>query len=89
MLKFSRVLAAPLIQRRVKGGKDQIHRLLLGVIGLSADVGCLIVGLTYLASAAWHALVPIMGAAGADLVLRANYGGIAIVRILIKLRVAR
>jgi hypothetical protein len=53
--------------------RQQVHRFLMAAATLALAIGCLIAGLAYLASSVWHALVPMLGTVGADLVLGAVY----------------
>jgi hypothetical protein len=62
-------LAAPVINE----AKCQVRRTLVAVAFAATGQAWLSVGLTYLASSAWHTLVPKLGTVGADLGLGGTY----------------
>jgi hypothetical protein len=69
--------------------KRQIHRLLLASAIVAAGIAFLVAGIAYFASSLWHALVPVLGNVGADLLLGALYAGVAAMLLLGGLRLVR
>jgi hypothetical protein len=82
---FADRLAEPALTRI----KDHIHAVLLAAAILALGVAFLVIGLGYLASSLWHALVPAIGTVGADLLLGAIYIMVAVSLFLAGSRLAR
>lgn len=89
LLPFLAPLAARVARPVVERAKHQIHRILVALALVAVGVASIVVGLAYLASSLWHALVPLLGTVGADLALGACYGTIALITILLGLGLVR
>jgi zinc transporter ZupT len=77
LLTFLRPVVRRLADPVLREAKEQIRRLLIAVSFAATGVACVVVGLTYFASSAWHALVPAVGTVGADLILGFAYAVVA------------
>ena len=69
--------------------KQTIRRLSMAILLLALGVVCLVLGISYLASSLWYALVPVLGPAGADLLLGGVYVAIAVPLLLGGSRLAK
>ena len=69
--------------------KQQIHRLLMATAIVAVGVAFLVAGIAYFASSLWHALVPVLGNVGADLLLGVLYAGVAAALLLGGFRLVR
>lgn len=78
-------LTEPLIAE----AKRELRRILIALSLAATAAACIVVGLTYFASSLWHALVPLIGTVGADVILGVAYALIAAPLLLIASKMTR
>lgn len=85
LASFADRLAEPVLAKV----KQQIHRLMIATAIVAAGIAFLVAGIAYFASSLWHALVPVLGNVGADLLVGVLYAGLAGALLLGGLRMVR
>ncbi len=89
LASFADGLAQPVLIGIKTKIRNEAHRLLAAVTIVAAGIAFLVAGIAYFASSLWHALEPVMGTIGADLLLGCLYGGVAVALLMGGLRLVR